>query len=459
MDEPFCPACRQRDATIAALEKRVADLQALVEEAQRAGKRQAAPFAKGEPKRRPKRPGRKKGERHGKHGHRPPPPPEAIDETHEAPLPDACPDCGGTLQETHIDPQFQTDIPKKPIVRKINIHCGQCERCGKPCRGRHPLQTSQATGAAASQLGPDAQAAIVVLNKQAGLPHGKIADVFDQLFGIPVTRGACAQIVLRAGQRLEPAYQDILEQLKASPHITPDETGWRVGGHPAWLHVGVGEQATAYFIDPHRSADALQRAIGIDWEGIFTHDAWSSYDRFLEAIHQRCVAHPLARARRLLDIQVGAARRFPRQVIDLFQESLAVRDRCLAGHRSAARLYRAHEDYTARLLDLCAHPRVNALNQRLADHLAKHGEQWFLFLIDPSIPATNYRAEQALRPAVVNRKVWGGNRTWAGASAQMVITSVLTTCKQHAQSAFTYVSQTLRNLATPLFSFLQPRLA
>jgi transposase len=286
-----------------------------------------------------------------------------------------------------------------------------------------------------------------------------MGSAFEQLFGIPVTRGACAQIVLRAGQRLEPAYQDILEQLKASPHITPDETGWRVGGHPAWLHVGVGEQATAYFIDPHRSADALERALGIDWEGIFTHDGWSSYDRFLEAIHQRCLNHPLARARRLLDIQVGAARRFPQQVIDLIQESLTVRDRFLAGGLSEARLYRAHEDFTLRLLDLCDHPRVNALNQRLANHLALHGEQWFLFLIDPSIPATNYLAEQALRPAVVNRKVWGGNRTWAGARAQMVITSVLQTCNQHTQSAFRYLSETLRHLAAPLFTFLQPALA
>jgi transposase len=37
--------------------------------------------------------------------------------------------------------------------------------------------------------------------------------------------------------------------------------------------------------------------------------------------------------------------------------------------------------------------------------------QWFWFLIDPTIAATNHRAEQAIRPAVVNRKVWGGNRT------------------------------------------------
>jgi transposase len=42
--------------------------------------------------------------------------------------------------------------------------------------------------------------------------------------------------------------------------------------------------------------------------------------------------------------------------------------------------------------------------------------------------ARNYRGEQSIRPAVVNRKVWGGNRTWRGAWAQAVIMSVIRTC-------------------------------
>jgi hypothetical protein len=37
-----------------------------------AGKRQAAPFRNGPPKPDPKRPGRKAGDQHGTHGHRPP---------------------------------------------------------------------------------------------------------------------------------------------------------------------------------------------------------------------------------------------------------------------------------------------------------------------------------------------------------------------------------------------------
>ena len=60
-------------------------------------------------------------------------------------------------------------------------------------RYRHALQTSDAVGAAASQLGPDAQAAVVELNKQAGLSHGKVTQVLDKLFGIQLSRGGSAQ--------------------------------------------------------------------------------------------------------------------------------------------------------------------------------------------------------------------------------------------------------------------------
>jgi transposase len=44
-----------------------------------------------------------------------------------------------------------------------------------------------------------------------------------------------------------------------------------------------------------------------------------------------------------------------------------------------------------------------------------------------TMAATNYRGEQSIRPAVVNRKLWGGNRTWLGAWAQSVIMSVIGT--------------------------------
>jgi transposase len=433
------------------LRRRVADLEAQLqtltrrlEEALRAGKRQAAPFRKGPPKPNPKTPGRKSGAAHGRHGHREPPPAEQVHETHEAPLPDACPHCGSGVAETGVELQYQTEIPRRPIYRQFHVHVGHCRQCGKRVQGRHPLQTSDALGAAASQVGPDAQAAAVLLNKQAGLSHAKVATVFRALFGLDLTRGASAQIGQRAATRLAPAHRAILQEVRDSEQLKVDETGWRVGGHPAWLHAWVGDRATGYVIDPQRSAAALERVIGRDWEGVLVHDGFASYGRFTEAVHQQCVAHILVRARELLAVATRGAVRFPRQVLALFTEALDLRNRFRAEALPAAVLWTARDAFDDRLLDLAGRRRAVPAYRRLAKHLWRHAESWFSFLTEPSVPATNWPAEQAIRPAVVNRKVWGGNRTAAGAGAQGVLLSVIETCRRQAQSALDFVSETLR---------------
>src|SRR5262249_3300560 len=140
MQPVACAGCQ-------ALQRRLPDLQAenerlcrQLDEATRAGKRQAAHFAKGQLAAQPKKPGRKPGKDYGTKAHRQAPTPDQIDEVHEAPLPDRCPDCGG------------------------------------------------------------------------------------------------------------PVYGGILRSVGKAEWVVPDETGWRVGGNPAWLHALVAPEATAYVI-------------------------------------------------------------------------------------------------------------------------------------------------------------------------------------------------------------------
>ena len=71
-----------------------------------------------------------------------------------------------------------------------------------------------------------------------------------------------------------------------------------------------------------------------------------------------------------------------------------------------------------------------ACNRRLAGHLRRERCAIFTFLRCPGLEATNWRAEQAIRPMVVARKVWGGNRTAIGAHTQSVLLSLIQTCRQ-----------------------------
>src|SRR5512144_1585956 len=86
---------RQLDELRAEVER----LKAELEQARRAGKRQAAPFSKGTPKAHPKRPGRKAGH---PPSHRPAPPPEQVDRTVAVPLPPEGPECHASPDEAPV---------------------------------------------------------------------------------------------------------------------------------------------------------------------------------------------------------------------------------------------------------------------------------------------------------------------------------------------------------------------
>ena len=94
---------------IESLKAEIERLRRLLEEALRAGKRQAAPFSRREPKAHPQKPGRKAGERYGRNCRRPIP--RKIDERVEVPLPERCPHCGGGVEEEEIVSQYQTESP------------------------------------------------------------------------------------------------------------------------------------------------------------------------------------------------------------------------------------------------------------------------------------------------------------------------------------------------------------
>lgn len=450
-DQPAgsCPGCAARDRRIAELEARLAQVEKVLALSQRGSKRQAAPFSKGPPAADPKPPGRKPGDDYGTKAFRAVPPPEVIDQTYDVPLPARCPRCGASgarLVETQIAQQYQVEIPRRPIYRQFNVAVGQCGCCNQRLQGRHELQTSNALGCCASQVGPDAQAAVALLNKEMGLSQGKISAVMEQLFGIKLTPGGACQIMLRTAERCQETYKQIVRHTQAAPVVVPDETGWRIGGRSAWLHVAVTPQAVAYLVHEKRGFEAMALLLGADYAGKMTHDGWAPYNRFWQAIHQTCLGHLLRRCHELLETATRGAVRFPRRVMATLQNALAIRDRREAGDILAATAKRWATTLDQQMERLLLPIKQHAGNERLAEHLWNHRSELFTFLRHDDVDATNYLAEQAIRPAVVNRKVWGGNRTAVGAAAQSILMSVLATARKQERQALDFISLTLRSL-------------
>ena len=98
---------------------------------------------------------------------------------------------------------------------------------------------------------------------------------------------------------------------------------------------------------------------------------------------------------------------------------------------------------TNRLAKLVRPVKTHLANERLGKFLENHRGEVFTFLRHPGADATNWRAEQAIRPAVVNRKVWGGNRNEAGAQAQSIVMSVMRTCSQRLADPLEFIRRQL----------------
>jgi transposase len=226
-------ALAERDEMVADRERRIAELEKLLEESRRAGKRQAAPFRHGDPVDEPKRPGRKSGEAHGRHGHRMAP--ADPDRTLDAPLPSCCPDCGGEITHERDAEQFQTDLPAlpPPATTRFKVGVGRCKNCGRRVQGRHREQTSDALGAAGAQIGPAAKAWAAYLHYSLGVPFAKIARLFAERLGLSVTAGALCQAAQSTSTDLVPVNNQIRARVNDSPVVAADETGWRIGGAPA----------------------------------------------------------------------------------------------------------------------------------------------------------------------------------------------------------------------------------
>ena len=209
-----------------------------------------------------------------------------------AAAPTTCPDCGGAVALDRVASQYQEDLPAvHPLVRRFDIEVGHCSQCQRRVQGRHALQTSDALGAAAAQLGPNVAALVVELHTELGMPLEKVVRVLRTQFGLHVTKGGLVRLLHRTADAAAPAYAALREQVRRSPVVTPDETGWRVNALRCWLWVFATPETTVYAICDGRGFDDAAAVLGPDFAGVLVRDGWVAYRGFKKAPHQSCLAH------------------------------------------------------------------------------------------------------------------------------------------------------------------------
>jgi transposase len=443
---------------IETLKGRINDLLARNEGLRRAGKRQSAPFSDGSHTERPKASGRKAGPGYGTKAHRGVP--DHIDESIEVPCPAICPRCAGAVVIDGVREQFVEDLPRvRPHVRRFGIHHGHCADCGAKVQGRHPEQTSDATGAAASQIGPYVSSLAADLKKEMGVPERKICRILAHL-GLSITPGGVTQAVARVGRAATPTYRGLIAAVRTATVVAADESGWRVHGYGAWAWDFVG-QATlpagavvrfvVYLIAKGRGFPEASAVLGKNFAGVLERDGWAPYRKFVKAAHQSCLQHLLRRARGMIEDATPAQAMVPQALKDILGDALGLRAARDAGTIPAEVLPGEIAALDSRLGALIDAGDAYPPNARLLKHIANERPHLFTFLGRDDVEACNFKAEQAIRPLVVNRKSWGGNFSWDGAETQEVLSSVIATSRLQGRDPV--------EVLIPLLKSPTPRLA
>lgn len=429
-------------AVVTELEQRIADLMAenkawrdQLDEAQRHAARQAAPFRRRDSQKVPeaqrKRPGRPKGHPGAYRAV-----PAQVDEQVEVPLP-ACPHCGGVVGAIEPIEQFIEEIPPvRPRVTRLVTYRGQCPCCGT-VQSTHPLKTSDATGAAQTQLGPRAQALAAALNQQHGLTMRTTCRVLEQVAGLLLSPGGLAQLTQRVGQKAEPSYASLIVDVRAAAAVHADETSWYVGGPGSWLWVFTTTTETVYRVESSRGRDVVTETLGPAFKGVLVSDCLASYEDVPYRTH-KCIAHHLR--------AIAEARRRPDTPDPSYLDRWKLFFQTVLGFHRARSKISAEEFATRRqhleawLDRLLAEERTQPGDVAIRNRIGKRRESILVCLYEPAAEPTNNRAERDLRPAVIARKVSCGNKTTAGKRRFEVLRSVASSCRKRGHDVVSYLA-------------------
>lgn len=430
------------------LQTQIKDLIRKLNEALRATKRQAAPFARRNRSEHRQKPGRKPG-----HPGVYQATPDHVDEDCFAPL-NGCPCCGGKVEDVTDHEQFVVDLPQvRPHVRRIVTQSGHCDRCDRRVRSQHPDQVSTAGGAARVALGPNVLGLAADLKHRYGMAYRDVADLIGTYFGIRVTHGAFVQASVRLAKRGEVTYAAMVALVRESPVVHTDDTGWRVDSEHAWLWVFATAEITVYVISRGRGASVVTGVLGDDFHGILVSDGLPALDS-LDYKRAQCLGHLIKRCAELVATPGAEDTWYPLAIMRKLQAVIALRGR---RDELADSTYRRHcrtlETDLGKLLDGSMSVPDN---ERLRRHMDKHREQLLVCLDERDVEPTNNLAERELRGAVVIRKLGGCNRSELHAQAHAVLASVAQTAHRQGSNLTQFVRGWLRPRAGPDISQSTP---
>src|SRR5438132_1835615 len=453
MDVPECPGCRERDARIATLERRLSVLEARlkINSSNSSTPPSANPLHAPPPVTKKKK--KKKRRRGGQAGH--PPhlkqlfPPEQVTRT-KAFMPEVCSGCQEPLprEAGPDDPEpkrFQVvELPKIVLdVTEYQAHGRICPCCGVLTQETIPAEIR------AHSVGPALTGTLSYLSGCHGVSKRGVEEIADTVLGAPIALGTVANLEQEVSAAVEPAYQEALRAVRQADVKYADETSWKLWGKLCWLWAAATAGIAVFVIHAKRGAKGLRAILGEDIEGIVHSDRWHVYLQVPEERRQLCWAHLKRDFQKIVDCggpSVFVGRRGLRIVRELFtawhafQAGTITRPRLREliaplERRLGNTLVEGAFGADARVAKFC----VNLIHLELA--------LWRFAKTEGVEPTNNYM-ERLVRLAVLWRRRSFGCNSEAGCRFVERILTVVQTCRLTNRNIVEYLREAVRAYRT-----------
>lgn len=371
--------------------------------------------------------------------------------------PTTCSDCGSDLSvegRTCTEKRQVFDV-LQPVTHVTEHRFFEiiCPCCGKIAKPKYPENVRGPV-----QYGERIKALIAYFAHQHFVPAERVCEIFEDIFGLPISAGTCAKVDEQLFKQLETFEQNLKTHLLANQVLHFDETGMRCEKKLHWVHVTSSQSATLYVPHPKRGQEAINE-IGIlpKFTGDAIHDHWMPYFSFEQVRHGLCNVHHLREltlvheqekeewAKNMKDLLIRA-----KLEVERYLEEGELPKMVLSEIESAyMEIVTAGMQYHSSLPPLPKSKRgkqKQRIGKNLLDRL--HEKRTFVlrFMYDFTVPFTNNQGEQDIRMVKLKQKISGCFRTAKGAKVFCRIRSYLSTARKQGWNIWDALSDAVKGI-------------
>lgn len=337
-----------------------------------------------------------------------------------------CPDCHTKLKRsvtclTHTVEDVPEPHQIKPIVTQYHVERQWCGNCKKEVTVR-PREVIPG-----SKLGINLVTHIMLLKYGAKVPLDAVVLLLENQYGIHISKGGIVQILQRAREWLGPQYQKLKTEMRGSPVVHADETGWRVEGINKWIWAFLSKDTVCYQVEESRGKRVPQEFFkNSNPHAVLVRDDYAAYQA-IDLPQQSCWAHMLRKSHEAVE-QPSSSKEMKalHEKLKAIYEMLDTVTKKPFSKKYRQTIY----DSTLRGLRLIIRTHYQSEDViKIQTRVRNQNKNLLTALLYKDVPLTNNHAERNIRPLVVTRKISGGSRSPYGAQTHMVNMSIFQTIK------------------------------